>query len=103
MEAATTRTSKRRWNFSPAVMAFVIVTLTGGLLSVPARADDDHGRDRGRQMQRHHEDRGRPDGHGPYQLHSYGSPEYVYAPPPVYYAPPPGPPVIDFVFPLRFR
>jgi hypothetical protein len=95
MEAATTRTSNSR----SAVLAIVVALLTSGLLTMPAQAEN-HGHDRGhQQMQRHHEDRG----HGNYRLHSYGSPAYVYAPPPVYYAPPPGPPVIDFVFPLRFR
>jgi len=100
MDSAMTRTGKRRWRYSPAVLALVIAALTGGLLTVPAKADD---RDRGRQMERHHEGRDRDRGREDYRLHSYGAPAYVYAPPPVYYAPPPGPPVIDFVFPLRFR
>ena len=101
MDSAMTRTSKRRWRVSPAILALVIAALTGGLLTVPAKADD-HG-DRGRQMERHHEGRDHDRGRGDYQLRSYSPPAYVYAPPPVYYAPPPGPPVIDFVFPLRFR
>jgi hypothetical protein len=92
------RTSKKRWNFARVAMALVIAALTGGLLTVPASADD-HGRDRGHHGDRHDDHRDR----GDYRLHNYGSPGYVYAPPPVYYAPPPGPPVIDFVIPLHFR
>jgi hypothetical protein len=100
MQSAMTRTDNRRRSFSLFVMAFAIATLTGGLLIVPAEARDDHD-NRGHQ-ERRHDDHGR-DRHGDYRLQGYGAPAYVYAPPPVYYAPPPGPPVIDFVFPLRFR
>jgi hypothetical protein len=94
MDFATTRTGRKRWKFAPAVTGLVIAVLTGGMLAMPAHADD-----RGHDGRRHDDHRG----HGDYRLHSYGRPAYVYAPPPVAYAPPPGPPVIDFVFPLRFR
>ncbi|PKU23007.1 hypothetical protein CWS72_18365 [Telmatospirillum siberiense] len=84
-------------------MAVVIAVLTGGLLSLPAGAEDGRNHEnRGRQMERHHDDRGRYRRED-YRLRSYEQPDYVYAPPPVYYAPPAGPPVVDFVFPLRFR
>jgi len=108
MESAMTRTSQRRWTFATVTVALVIAAV--GLPSLPARAED-HDGGRGRQEFREHggperyrdHDRGW-DRDRDYELYSYGRPSYVYAPPPVYYyAPPPGPPVIDFVFPLRFR
>jgi hypothetical protein len=102
MERATTRPSKRRWNFAAAVIALAVATLAGGMSIAPAHAQDrdgDHWREGERHAVHHQRDRDRDR----YQLHSYGQPAYVYSPPPVYYAPPPGPPVIDFVFPLRFR
>jgi hypothetical protein len=102
MQSVTTRTAEKRRKFISVVTAFAVATLTGGLLSVPAHAQDHH-ENRGRQMERHHDDHGRDRHDGDYRLHSYGAPAYVYAPPPVYYAPPPGPPVIDFVFPLHLR
>ncbi len=93
MDSATTRTSRKRWNFATAVMAAAVAVLAGGVLAVPAQARD-HGRGHGHAVQRHYDN---------HRLRSYGRPNYVYAPPPVYYAPPPGPPALDFVFPLHFR
>ena len=104
MKPASTRTSTRCWSLAPAVMAFV-VAVAGSTAPAQARDNDERGGDhreyRGRGGDERHYDERRHD--RDYELHSYGRPDYVYAPPPVYYAPPPGPPVIDFVFPLRFR
>jgi hypothetical protein len=111
MESTTARTSKRGWHLAPAVMALVIAALAGSVSTTPARADENDW-NRGRQAQRpdvrqeqyqSRDQQERYQSRDEYGLHSYGAPAYVYAPPPVYYAPPPGPPVIDFVFPLRFR
>ena len=104
MESATRRTSDRRWSFAPAVMAVVVAALAGGTSIAPAQAQDNDW-NRGREVHRHYVDheRWRDRDRDQYQLYSYSRPAYVYSPPPVYYAPPPGPPVIDFVFPLRFR
>ncbi|MDR3517913.1 MAG: hypothetical protein P4M00_19090 [Azospirillaceae bacterium] len=97
MTSATPWTSKTRWAFGPAALALVIATLAIGLPTAPAQAQDYY----------HHERRAPPhyEHHRhPYQPEPYyGPPAYAYPPPPVYYAPPPGPPVIDFVFPLRLR
>ncbi len=96
MTLAATDGGKRR-----RISTFALLGLMAGLLvavqAPPAQAAD-HGH--GRQA---HQERGRHDDRARYRLHSYGAPAYAYAPPPVYYAPPPGPPVLDFVFPLRFR
>ena len=102
MEPATTRTGNRRWGLAPTVMAVVIAALAGGMSTAPAQAQQNDW-NRGREVHRHHVDHERYRDHDQYQLRSYSRPAYVYSPPPVYYAPPPGPPVIDFVFPLRFR
>jgi hypothetical protein len=104
MEPATRRTSNRRWSLAPAVTAVVIAALAGGMSIAPAQAQENDW-NRGREVHRRHVDheRWRDRDRDQYQLYSYSRPAYVYSPPPVYYAPPPGPPVIDFVFPLRFR
>ena len=114
MESVRTPTRKRCWSLAPAVMALVIAAVAGG---VPAQARDhdegggwqdehrdheDHGRHLGHDRGRGH-DRDDRDDRRAYELHSYGRPQYIYAPPPVYYAPQPAPPVIDFVFPLHIR
>jgi len=102
MKPAPTRTDKRRWGLAPTVMAFVIATLAGGVTASPAWSQENDW-NRGHQSQRHHYSRARDHQRNDYEFRSYDRPAYVYSPPPVYYAPPPGPPVIDFVFPLRFR
>ena len=105
MESATTRTSKWRRDLTSAAMTLVIATLASGVPTASAEAQD-RDRDRGREYHHHHggHDHWRYRDRDRYELRSYGPPAYVYSPPPVYYyAPPPGPPVIDFVFPLRFR
>jgi len=92
-------------------LATMFAAAIGGLSSIPALAietGDEHGdrQERGQQERDVHQER---EQHGYTARHShrryYGDeePRYVYAPPPVYYAPPERPPVIDFVFPLRFR
>ncbi len=94
METATTRARTAYRNAGTAALAVMLAALFGGLSAMPARADDDHGRD----VQRDHR---RP--HPAHRPYVYAAPAYVYAPPPVYYAPPPRAPAIDLVFPLIFR
>jgi hypothetical protein len=96
MNAALLRIGTSCRKLATPVLAIAIATIIGGASAAPARAQDN---DRGRQERRQHDNRY----HGRQYDRSYARPAYVYAPPPVYYAPPPGPPVIDFVFPLRFR
>jgi hypothetical protein len=108
MEPAMPRTGRRCRKLAPSVVALVLAAVTGGASTAPARAQDGEG-NRGREMQRNHENRhdnrrdNRYDNRDRYEYRSYGPPAYVYAPPPVYYAPPPGPPVVDLVFPFRFN
>jgi hypothetical protein len=105
MKRAMLRTGRQCRKLAPPV-ALALAAIIGGASAAPALAQDyDRGRgyERGydverRHDNRHHHYRGSDD-----DSRYYSRPAYVYAPPPVYYAPPPGPPVIDFVFPLRFR
>lgn len=87
-------------SFGRAALVLALATVIGGAGMAAARADDNNGHRQGndhrRAPQRGHD-------HGRDQHRYYAAPANVYAPPPVYYAPPSGPPVIDFVFPLRFR
>jgi hypothetical protein len=112
MEPAMLRTARRCRKLAPSVVALAFAVVIGGVSTAPARAQG-FDENRGREMHRdhdnrehyrqhdHHRDHHRD--HNEYESRSYGRPAYVYSPPPVYYAPPPGPPIIDFVFPLRFR
>ena len=104
MEPAMLRTSKIHRKLAPSAMALVLAAVIGGVATAPVQAQDAY-RNRGREIQRGHDNRhdNRRRDRDRYELRSYGRPAYVYAPPPVYYAPPPGPPVVDLVFPLRFR
>jgi hypothetical protein len=102
MEPAMLRTGWKCRILAPAVAALALAAVIGGASTAPARAQENewsrgHDSQRGHD-ERHHYRRSDRDSH-----YYYSRPSYVYAPPPVYYAPPPGPPVIDFVFPLRFR
>ena len=104
MEPAMPRSGTRFRKLGPSAAALAVAAIIGAAFTAPAQAQEYNG-NRGHQMHRAHDYR-----HHYYQERdrdeydrSYGQPAYVYAPPPVYYAPPPGPPVIDFVFPLRFR
>lgn len=93
MESAMQRSGNSRWNYPMTVMALAMIAVVGGGSMAPAWAmNDEH---------RGHAIAHRGHGRSPHVV--YAAPSYVYAPPPVYYAPPPGPPVISFVFPLRFR
>lgn len=102
MQSPSPRRGRTYRGFFLGISVAVMTFLANGMSSNSAVAADDrdHG-GRGHQMD-HRRDEGRRYHHDD-RLRSYGQPAYVYAPPPVYYAPPPGPPVIDFVFPLRFR
>jgi hypothetical protein len=117
MEPAMKRTGRRCCKLAPSVMALVLAAIIGAASTVPVRAQDSDG-NRGREMQRNHDNRhdnrrdnrydnrhdNRQRDRDQYEYRSYGRPAYVYSPPPVYYyAPPPGPPVVDLVFPLRFH
>jgi hypothetical protein len=97
MKIPTPRARTKNQAIAGMVLTVALAALIGGLSAVPARADND---DRGRNVQHERVQRER---HRPHAAHRYEAPQYIYAPPPVYYAPPPRPPVIDFVFPLRFR
>ncbi len=79
-------------------MALALATIIGGAGMAPARAANDNGYHQRQAAHRDH-DRGREQ----HRYYRHAAPANVYAPPPVYYAPPSAPPVIDFVFPLRFR
>jgi hypothetical protein len=98
MKTTMTRTANVRTQIGGAAIALGLAVILGVAYAAPARADDDD--HRGRSWERAHHERDRRDRP---VYRGYERPGYVYAPPPVYYAPPPGPPVIDFVFPLRFR
>ena len=86
-------------------LTIALAAAIGGLsLAVPARADDDrgrnvqHGHDQGHGD---HAERERRD-HHPAPAY-YREPAYVYAPPPVYYAPPEPSPGLSLIIPLNFR
>jgi hypothetical protein len=108
MEPAMLRIGRKCRNLVPSVMALALAAVIGGASTTPTRAQEYDG-NRGRDVHRGHDDsqrnRQRDRGQHAYRGEdpSDDRPAYVYAPPPVYYAPPPAPPVIDFVFPLRFR
>jgi hypothetical protein len=108
MEPAMLRTARRCRKLAPSVVALAFAVVIGGASTAPARARD-VGENRGSEMHRDHDNRqhyrqhDHHRNHKEYESRSYGRPAYVYSPPPVYYAPPPGPPIIDFVFPLRFH
>jgi len=104
METATTRSRREYRKAGGRVLTVALAALIGGLVALPARADnDERGRNdqqyRGYQEQRHPNYRAE----APRRSYGYESPRYVYAPPPVYYAEPPRRPVIDFIFPFEFR
>jgi len=105
MNAAMQRIGTACRNLAPPVvapiLAIALAAVIGGASTVPAYAQESNGRYE--QRQRDNRDHHRQYDRDRYRSNSYEHPAYVYAPPPVYYAPPPGPPVIDFVFPLRFR
>jgi hypothetical protein len=100
MKTTMTRTANVRSQIGGAAIALGLAVILGAATTAPARADNDDYR--GRNVERAHHERDRRD-HRYDHSYGYERPAYVYSPPPVYYAPPPGPPVIDFVFPLRFR
>jgi hypothetical protein len=101
MRTTMTRTTNIRSRIGGTALALGLAVILGGAYALPARADDDH---RGRNGQRWNQQHERSDyRYRDHRSYGYDRPGYVYSPPPVYYAPPPGPPVIDFVFPLRFR
>jgi hypothetical protein len=89
---------------TPPLAALALAAIIGGASTTPARAQDSDG-NRGHQMKRDHDNRHhhRQRDDDRHEYYSYERPAYVYTPPPVYYAPPPAPPVVDLVFPLRFR
>lgn len=93
MKPATPRTRIGYRSAGGVALTIALAALMGGLFTIPARADDDHGRDV-HQVQHRRPPPRRPSG--------YRAPAYVYAPPPVYYAPPQAP-AIDLVFPLEIR
>jgi len=100
MEAATIWTRKKQRALGSIFVSAALAVLIGGLASVPARADDD----RGRNVQQEHKEKARhPVHHARRPDNRYEAPSYVYAPPPVYYEPPPRQPAVDFIFPLNFR
>jgi hypothetical protein len=104
MEPAMLRSGRRSWKLAPSVVALALTAVIGATSFAPARAqesDENRGHDMHRTHDNRHHDRQRDDDR--YEYRYYQRPAYVYSPPPVYYAPPPGPPVIDLVFPLRFR
>lgn len=96
MKTAAMQIKTRYRKLSGIAMVLTLAGLIGGLSSMPARADDD----RERNVQR---ERSQAPRHLSHRYYRHEAPRYVYAPPPVYYAPPLQPPVIDFIFPLRFR
>ena len=106
METLAFWTKARCRNLLPPFLAGIgIVALTIVMLIVQAEArdNDDGRRDNGHE---HFRDNDHGRGHDRYQYENhayYGRPDYLYAPPTNYYVAPPAPPVIDFVFPLRFR
>jgi hypothetical protein len=111
MKAATPRSPQIRSPIGGIALTLGLAALLGGAYAMPARADDDRGRDQHQQPahndrdrgDHHAQGRGRPAyGYGQ-PAYGYGQPTYVYAPPPVYYEAPVAPPVLDFVFPLSFR
>jgi hypothetical protein len=93
MKAATSPLRIGYGKIGGIALTIALAALIGGLSSLPARADDDRGRDA-------HHDRGR---HPVHHSVGYAAPVYVTAPPPVYYAPPPQRPAIDLVFPINIR
>jgi hypothetical protein len=101
MKPAMPRTGSKCPKLAPSVVALALAAIVGGAATAPAQAQDSD-RSRGHEVQRGHDNRHHYRQHDR-ESSSYARPAYVYAPPPVYYAPPPGPPVIDLVFPLRFR
>jgi hypothetical protein len=100
MEAAMTRTRREYRKAGGMVLTVALAALIGGLVALPARADND---ERGRNDQH---DRGYQEQHAYQPQRSYNryeAPRYIYAPPPVYYAAPERRPAIDFIFPFEFR
>jgi hypothetical protein len=104
MKPAILRIGRICRKLAPPLAALALAAVIGGASTTPARAQEFDG-NRGHQMKRDHDNRHHYRQHDDdrYEYHSYERPAYVYVPPPVYYAPPPAPPVVDLVFPLRFR
>jgi len=101
MEPAMLRTGRICRKLAPSVVALALAAVIGGASTAPAQAQDSNW-NRGHEVQRDHDNRHHYR-RSERDTRYYSRPAYAYAPPPVYYAPPPGPPVIDLVFPLRFR
>jgi hypothetical protein len=103
MEPAMLRSGRRCRNLAPSVVALALAAIIGGAATAPARAQEYDQGGRERHWEQHDHGNRNHYRESDRDTRYYSRPSYVYAPPPVYYAPPPGPPIIDFVFPLRFR
>src|SRR5579864_1565756 len=103
METATTRTSRDYRRVGGMVLTVALAALIGGLVVLPARADNDERWRNDQQYRGYQQPQRNYRAEAPRRSYGYESPRYVYAPPPVYYAEPPRRPVIDFIFPFEFR
>jgi hypothetical protein len=103
MRTSDDRTRKFSSTVGRILMAFVFVSMIGGISSVPAFGRDDHKQSGHHQSPRYkhyqHEDH-RPEYRS--RRHHYAPP--VYAPPPLIYAPAPyQSPGINLFFPIEIR
>jgi hypothetical protein len=121
MKTTMARTPNVRSQIGRTAIALGLAVLLGAAYAAPASADNNDQRGRNDQRdnnqrdnnQRYNDQRGRhvqqaqhqrdQSYHRDNRSYSYDRPADVYAPPPVYYTPPSGPPVLNFVFPLRFH